>query len=209
MAPLFVTIGTASAQWSIGISGGAGYDHGWTGNAHGLGTFVERRVHDSVALVVRLGAHWLAPIERVYGELSPAGYGSEGNTTNYVEHLDRTGLSLEVKWPFLVGRCEQGYHRGAYLLAGVGWEHARVRRLGTPAANTVGGEPVNATVERLVVDRWLGRSGLGVQYGFRWGSPFAEAQFTLAPDPYAGVGKWLLPGSLGVQVGYRYTFRKH
>ncbi|MBP6391200.1 MAG: hypothetical protein KA175_01930 [Flavobacteriales bacterium] len=199
---------TVLGQWSAGVMGGAGLDHGWTGPSHWIGGLVERRLSDSSSFVLRLSGQWYDPIDRVYTELRPNSDGSVGMEIVQAETIRRYGLALEVKMPVLSAPCEGGYHRGAYVVAGLGWEHAQRHVRGIAVENAVGTEAAVLSEATERIDRWMGRAALGLQYGTRWGSPFVEGGITLASDPYAGEQHWLFPGQIGVQVGYRYSFSK-
>lgn len=119
---------TVLGQWSAGVMGGAGLDHGWTGPNHWIGGLVERRLSDSSSFVLRLSGQWYDPIDRgVYRAATEQRWFSGDGDRAGAETIRRYGLALEVKMPVLSARCEGGYHRGAYVVAGLGWEHAHAR----------------------------------------------------------------------------------
>ncbi len=204
---LAVSIGMAStsgAQWAVGLFGGLGHDHGWQGRSSWMGALVERRLGDSTSFVLRLSGLAFTPLERVYGETVVADDGTVGVEAVMHELIGRSGVTLSVRWPFLTVPCDGGYHRGAYVMAGGGWEHARVRQTGRTVAQPTGPESVPVRERNWTVDRFVGQAAVGAQYGTRWGSPFAELQLNAGPLPYAP-GRWGLT-LVGLQLGYRYVF---
>jgi len=195
---------SVGAQWAVGLLGGLGQDHGWQGRTSWMGALVERRLGDSSSFVVRLSGLAFTPMERVYGETVVADDGTLGVEAVMHELIGRGGATVSVRWPFLTVPCEGGYHRGAYVMAGAGWEHARVRQTGYAVAQPVGPESVVVRERTWTVDRLTGHAAVGAQYGTRWGSPFLEVQMNAGPMPY-DTGLWGIT-LVGLQLGYRYVF---
>ncbi|MBK8949834.1 MAG: hypothetical protein IPM68_13565 [Flavobacteriales bacterium] len=199
-----LTPSTARAQWAVGLLGGLGQDHGWQGRSSWMGALVERRLGDSSSFVLRLSGLAFTPVERVYGETVVADDGTVGVEAVMHELIGRGGVQLSVRWPFLTVPCEGGYHRGAYVMAGAGWEHAWVRQAGYAVQEEVGAESILVRERRWTVDRLTGHAAVGAQYGTRWGSPFLEVQMNAGPMPY-DTGLWGIT-LVGLQLGYRYVF---
>ncbi|MBV6405379.1 MAG: hypothetical protein IT228_07530 [Flavobacteriales bacterium] len=196
----------ARAQWAVGLFGGLGQDQGWQGRSSWMGGLVERRLGDSTSFVLRLSGLALTPLERVYGETVVADDGTTDVEAVMRELIGRSAAMLSVRWPFLTVPCDGGYHRGAYVMAGAGWEHARVRQTGYAVQEQVGPESVVVRERSWTVDRFVGAAAVGAQYGTRWGSPFLEVHMNAGPMPY-DTGLWGIT-LVGVQVGYRYVFVK-
>ncbi|MBK8339206.1 MAG: hypothetical protein IPK99_04015 [Flavobacteriales bacterium] len=95
-------------QWSAGVMGGAGLDHGWTGPSHWAGGLVERRLSDSSSFVLRLSGQWYTPIDRVYTELRPDNGGSvdmeiadrplDGASCSWLAVWDPLGIAVRRRW---------------------------------------------------------------------------------------------------------------
>lgn len=204
LATLMITPTTAVAQWAVGILGGAGQDHGWQGRTGWMGALVERRLSDSSSFVLRLTGTVFSPMERTYGELIVLDDGSTAVEAVMNEVIGRAGASLAVRWPFLTVPCDGGYHRGAYLMAGAGWDHAVVRQDGFAVQEEVGQERVLVRQRRWTQDRFLAQASVGAQYGTRWGSPFVEVGLHVGAMPY-DMDRWGITQA-GFQLGYRYVF---
>lgn len=197
---------TARAQWAVGLLGGLGQDHGWQGRSSWMGALVERRLGDSTSFVLRLSGLAFTPLERVYGEIVVADDGTTDVEAVMRELIGRSAAMLSVRWPFLTVPCDGGYHRGAYVMAGAGWEHARVRQTGYAVQEQVGPESVVVRERSWTVDRFVGAAAVGAQYGTRWGSPFLEVHMNAGPMPY-DTDLWGIT-LVGVQLGYRVVFVK-
>lgn len=196
----------ARAQWAVGLFGGLGQDHGWQGRTSWMGALVERRLGDSSSFVLRLSGTAFSPVERMYGETVVADDGTTDVEAVMRELIGRNAAMLSVRWPFLTVPCDGGYHRGAYVMAGAGWEHARVRQTGYAVQEQVGPESVVVRERSWTVDRFVGHAAVGAQYGTRWGSPFLEVHMNAGPMPY-DTDLWGI-GLVGVQLGYRVVFVK-
>ncbi|MBK9274212.1 MAG: hypothetical protein IPM49_06700 [Flavobacteriales bacterium] len=201
-----LTPSTARAQWAVGLLGGLGQDHGWQGRSSWMGALVERRLGDSTSFVLRLSGLAFTPLERVYGETVVADDGTTDVEAVMRELIGRSAAMLSVRWPFLTVPCDGGHHRGAYVMAGAGWEHARVRQTGYAVQEQVGPESVVVRERSWTVDRFVGAAAVGAQYGTRWGSPFLEVHMNAGPMPY-DTDLWGIT-LVGVQLGYRYVFVK-
>ena len=193
------------AQFAIGAFGGKGTDQAWAANMSHLGLLGEFRTAVLPTTVARLSVTYHLPVVDQYVEYAPSqSAGMEGNLLS--ETTGRKSIlvtALDLKWPFQNDACTDGYYKGAYFFAGVGWA-LRSHIIDAWKHDQAG---VVTTSHSDYLNNQLSlRFGFGGEWNFRWGSPFVEGLITASTSPEARDQTFLFPGTLSVSIGYRFSF---
>ena len=196
----------AWSQTAIGAFGGAAEDRIWQTELAHAGLLYEFRSKLVPSAAVRASA-WYCPERGAYSESyrsvhEPVEYTWLAQT--YRERVRMVGIALDLKFPFENNACVDGYYKGTYLLAGVGyaqrwqsidlWEQDR------------DGVIASSHQEKQISEPTL-RAGFGGEWNYKWGGPFIEGIVTVSAP---GLGKPAVrfPGAAMLTIGYRYSFGK-
>lgn len=205
-AAAFILAAGSSAQVAIGLFGGVSEDRIWQTELAHIGALGEFRSTWFPSAAVRASLSFCPERhehrERYAVEYEPEEYRWLASTMD--DRMRTVSAAIDLKFPFENNACVDGYYKGTYVFAGLGytqrwqiidlWEQAR------------DGLITSSHLEKSISEPVI-RAGFGGEWNFKWGGPFVEGLVTVS-SPGLGPPEIRFPGAAILLVGYRYSFAK-
>lgn len=196
--------GHARTQVAIGVFGGGSEDRIWQTELTHLGVLFEFRSKVVPSAGIRTSI-WYTPERSDYSESYHSVQEPVERTwlalTN-TERMSLVGAAIDLKFPFEHNACLDGYYKGTYLLAGLGYAQ-RWRTIDIWEQDKYG--TITTSHMQEEISEPMLRAGFGGEWNFRWGGPYIEGLVTISA-PGMGQPAIRFPGAAVLSVGYRYSF---